>query len=386
MGKGLPKMDTFGSADPYLIFLREIKLKQGGHKWVPIHRTEKALNTRNPIWKSITLGVDELCGNNYGNRIRVDCFDWDRGSKDDFIGSFDTDLSAIIGDITSQMLDKRSKNRGTVTISSGKIERKFSFYDYVRGLTRLKFSLAIDFTESNGKQDNPSSRHFIDESGKIANIYQKIMTLIKDTIAIFDPTNSVRAFGFGAKLKPTETMTPIFNFHQKGELYNGINNVLDAYLNWSQTVTLAGPTNHAPVINKANELADKHKDGSLYIVIIIITDDCPHDIAETKGAIAKAATLPVSIIFVGVGENDFQGMDEVIRPTGTVARDVVTFVRIEDHLDQQKMFISESQCRHAIFSKIPDQLVSWMNLKDIKPQADSSIASAIQCTEQLSIS
>lgn len=52
---------------------------------------------------------------------------------------------------------------------------------------------------------------------------------------------------------------------------------------------------------------DKNK----YLILMIITDGVIHDMDETIRLIVKGADLPLSIIIVGVGNEDFSNMEVV---------------------------------------------------------------------------
>ena len=71
---------------------------------------------------------------------------------------------------------------------------------------------------------------------------------------------------------------------------------------------LVGPTKFEPLIRKAMALAgttggyassDTHK----YIVFVILTDGKFTDKQKTIEAVVQASTLPLSIMFVGVGDD-----------------------------------------------------------------------------------
>lgn len=53
------------------------------------------------------------------------------------------------------------------------------------------------------------------------------------------------------------------------------------------------------------------RDGSEYFILLIITDGIITDMPQTKEAIVSAASLPLSIIIVGVGTADFSAMKEL---------------------------------------------------------------------------
>lgn len=90
-----------------------------------------------------------------------------------------------------------------------------------------------------------------------------------------------------------------------------VEEILTHYRNQLNTVTLYGPTNFAPVINNTASIAAQFQDGRHYFVLLIITDGIISDMHETKRAIINASSLPMSIIIVGVGNADFDNMDEL---------------------------------------------------------------------------
>jgi hypothetical protein len=78
----------------------------------------------------------------------------------------------------------------------------------------------------------------------------------------------------------------------------------------------------------------------MYHVFIIITDGEIHDMKETIDIIVQLSQFPVSIIIIGVGEDDFSNMrrldgdnDRLRSSSGQLAvRDIVQFVKIADYI------------------------------------------------------
>ena len=48
---------------------------------------------------------------------------------------------------------KSYRNSGTIELTHSVIEKQHSFLDYIRGGMQINFTVAIDFTASNGKRD-----------------------------------------------------------------------------------------------------------------------------------------------------------------------------------------------------------------------------------------
>ena len=49
--------------------------------------------------------------------------------------------------------------------------------------------------------------------------------------------------------------------------------------------------------------------GEAYQVLLILTDGAITDMAATKHEIVKASALPMSIIIIGIGQDDFRYSD-----------------------------------------------------------------------------
>ena len=53
---------------------------------------------------------------------------------------------------------------------------------------------------------------------------------------------------------------------------------------------------------------DKLNESNQYYILLILTDGVIHDMSNTKKLIVKAADIPLSIIIVGIGSEDFTDM------------------------------------------------------------------------------
>lgn len=112
----------------------------------------------------------------------------------------------------------------------------------------------------------------------------------------------------------------------------GIDEVLNTYRNVVQHVKLLGPTFFAPIVRRAKEQVEKCQNPKLYHILLILTDGEIHDMTQTIDEIAEISNknLPLSIIIVGVGDEDFANMvkldgDEVAIKAG--CKDLVQFVK-----------------------------------------------------------
>ncbi|XP_064813774.1 copine Va isoform X2 [Oncorhynchus masou masou] len=379
----LDKKDFFGKSDPFLVFYRS---NEDG-TFTICHKTEVVKNTLNPVWQPFTIAVRALCNGDYDRTVKVDVYDWDRDGSHDFIGEFTTsyrDFSRgqnqfnVYEVLNAKKKGKKKKyiNSGTVTLLSFKVESEYTFVDFIRGGTQLNFTVAIDFTASNGNPSQPTSLHYMNPYQM--NAYAMALKAVGEIIQDYDSDKLFPAYGFGAKLPPDGKISHAFPLSGDNENPNcvGIEGVLEAYFQGLRTVQLYGPTNFSPVINQVARSAQDVTDGSQYFVLLMITDGVISDMVQTKEAVVNAAALPMSIIIVGVGPAKFDAMEELdgdevrVSSRGRFAeRDIVQFVPFRDYMDQSgNQVLSMARLAKDVLAEIPEQLLGFMKTRGIEPR------------------
>ncbi|KAF6716414.1 Copine-3 [Oryzias melastigma] len=381
----LDKKDFFGKSDPFLEFFKETETG-----WQLAHRTEVVKNTLNPVWKPFRIPVQSLCGGDVEKSIKVDCYDHNNSGSHDFIGSFQATLCQIqqatetfaaeFECINSKKKQKKKgyKNSGIIVIKQCKIIKEYSFLDYIMGGCQINFTIAIDFTGSNGNPTLPTSLHYINPQG--CNEYLAAIWSVGNVIQDYDSDKMFPAFGFGAKLPPSWQVSHEFpiNFNPSNPFCAGVEGVIAAYQQCLPQVRLYGPTNFSPIINHVAQFARQamqQQTASQYFVLLIITDGVITDMDETRSAIVHASRLPMSIIIVGVGGADFSAMefldgdDGLLRSaTGEAAmRDIVQFVPFRQFLNAGTPALAQS-----VLAELPDQVASFFNLFELNPPRDPS--------------
>lgn len=381
-GTKLDKKDFFGKSDPFLVFYRSNE----DSTFTICHKTEVVKNTLNPVWQAFKIPVRALCNGDYDRTIKVEVYDWDRDGSHDFIGDFSTSYRELsIGQSQFNVYEvinqkkkakkKNYKNSGTVTLLSFLVDVEVTFLDYIKGGTQINFTVAIDFTASNGNPAQPTSLHYM--SPYQLNAYAMALKAVGEIIQDYDSDKMFPALGFGAKLPPDGRVSHEFalNGNPQNPYCAGIDGVMEAYYQSLKSIQLYGPTNFSPVINHVARYAASVKDGSQYFVLLIITDGVISDMAQTKESIVNASCLPMSIIIVGVGPAEFDAMveldgDEVrISSRGRYAeRDIVQFVPFRDYIDRSgNHVLSMARLAKDVLAEIPDQFLSYMRTRGIKP-------------------
>ncbi|XP_063053858.1 copine-8 [Engraulis encrasicolus] len=382
-GNKLDKKDFFGKSDPFLVFYRS----NVDGTFTICHKTEVVKNTLDPVWQAFKIPVRVLCNGDYDREIKIEVYDWDRDGGHDYIGEFSTSYRELstgqsqfyifeVVNPRKKKKKKKYKNSGTVTLLSCLIDTEVTFLDYIKGGTQINFTVAIDFTASNGNPSQPTSLHYL--SPYHQNAYAMALRAVGEIIQDYDSDKMFPALGFGAKLPPDGRVSHEFalNGNPDNPYCSGIEGVMEAYYTSLKSVRLYGPTYFSPVINNVARYASLVRDGSEYYILLIISDGVISDMAQTKESIVNASCLPMSIIIVGVGPAEFDEMieldgDEVrISSRGRFAeRDIVQFVPFRDYIDPRgNHILSMARLAKDVLAEIPEQFLHYMRTRGIKPQ------------------
>uniref|UniRef100_A0A3B4BPE3 Copine-4 n=1 Tax=Pygocentrus nattereri TaxID=42514 RepID=A0A3B4BPE3_PYGNA len=341
--KKLDDKDFFSKSDPFLEIFRVNDDGTGSL----VHRTETIMNNLNPVWKSFKVSLNTLCSGDQERELKCTVWDWDSNGKHDFIGEYQTTFKEMKAAMEGkqwecinpkyQVKKKNYRNSGVVMLTQCKIIKMHSFLDYIMGGCQIQFTVAIDFTASNGDPRNSCSLHYIHPYQP--NEYLKALVAVGEICQDYDSDKMFPAFGFGAQIPPDFKVSHDFavNFDEDNPECAGIQGVVEAYQNCLPKIQLYGPTNIAPIIQKVANSASEEmhtKEAMEYFILLILTDGVITDMADTREAIVHASHLPMSVIIVGVGNADFSDMqmldgdDGILRsPKGEpVLRDIVQFV------------------------------------------------------------
>uniref|UniRef100_A0A665VY49 Copine 3 n=1 Tax=Echeneis naucrates TaxID=173247 RepID=A0A665VY49_ECHNA len=345
-------------------------------------------NNLNPTWRPFRISLRSLCGGDVENPIKVDCYDHRVNGSHDLIGTFKSTLAELqtgthispaeFECINANKLKKKNyKNSGVLCIKRCQVVKEYSFLDYIMGGCQINFTIAIDFTGSNGDPKSPHSLHYINPEGY--NEYLTAIWAVGNVIQDYDSNKMFPVFGFGAQVPPSWQVSHEFpiNFNPANPFCSGIEGVVQAYQQCLPLLKLWGPTNFSPVIRHVACFARQalqQSRASQYYVLLIITDGVITDMDQTCSAIVEASRLPMSIIIVGVGGEDFSAMefldsdDKLLRsPNGDVAsRDIVQFVPFRD-FQGNSMALTQS-----VLAELPDQVASYFNSYKLKPPNMSS--------------
>ncbi|XP_028254723.1 copine-4 isoform X1 [Parambassis ranga] len=386
----LDDKDFFSKSDPFL----EIYRLNDDATLQLVYRTETVMNNLNPVWKTFKVSLNSLCSGDHDRKLQCTVWDWDSNGKHDYIGEFEATFKEMRGAIDGRQVQwpcinpkykvkkKNYKNSGIVILNQCKIIKMHSFLDYIMGGCQIQFTVAIDFTASNGDPRNSCSLHYIHPYQP--NEYLKALVAVGEICQDYDSDKMFPAFGFGARIPPDYKVSHDFavNFNEENPECAGIQGVVEAYQACLPKLQLYGPTNIAPIIQKVANSASQAvhtKEAMQYFILLILTDGVITDMADTREAIVQASHLPMSVIIVGIGNADFgdmqmlDGDDGILRsPKGEpVVRDIVQFVPFRNFKHASPAALAKS-----VLAEVPNQVIDYYNSKGIKPKVPSQYQSS----------
>jgi Copine len=84
--------------------------------------------------------------------------------------------------------------------------------------------------------------------------------------------------------------------------------MIQLYRNTLPVIKLSGPTYFSGIIKQQIKMMEERKtQGKAYSIMLILTDGEIHsvDMSKTKELLVEASHLPLSVIIVGVGNEEF---------------------------------------------------------------------------------
>lgn len=368
----LDKKDTFSKSDPFLLFS---KMNDDGTT-TPAYKSAIVKKSLNPAWAPMTIPITLLCGGDENRTLKIECFDADDNGKHDLIGECTTTVAQLkqgCCEANTQALinpkkvgKKKYDNSGVLKLMGVSTREEMTFVDYIRNGVQIHFTVAVDFTSSNGDPKNSSSLHHI--KAGTDNEYMTAIKAIAEIIQDYDSDGEFPALGFGGKLADGRLS---HGFYMNGSSSNpnckGLSGLLQAYYNAVNSITPHHPTQFAPIINHVSNIAGR-SDGRSYQVLLFLTNGNNNDMDQTKKAIVAAADRPMSIIIVGVGKENFSSMKVLDADSKRLSyedrmasRDIVQFVELRKFLKPGTEVTSAIRAAlgRAVLAELPGQFLEW---------------------------
>ena len=251
------------------------------------------------------------------------------------------------------------------------ITKNYTFLDYIRAGVKIALSIGIDFTGSNGHPLDEISLHSIKQN--VLNDYEKAILSCGNIVAYYDYDQLFPVYGFGAIINSSfdkkVSMCFNLNFTNNPDIHT-IDNVIKIYRDCIQRekLTFSGPTEFTPLINEVISRIKKN-DPYEYHILMILTDGIIDDMQRTTDTLVEASLLPLSVIIIGIGNENFKDMETldgdkvpIVSSSGKKRmRDLVQFVPFSKFQNNAQQLTME------VLAEIPRQIVEYFQFKNLNP-------------------
>ncbi|CAM9668630.1 unnamed protein product [Pylaiella littoralis] len=352
------------------VFFRISRIPEAGSP-IPCYKSEAAQVVGGQIrWHQSKVGLPILSNGDPYRPLVVELFGYKRSGAHVPLGSCQFSVDTMLAKAGGQNgVFNLSTGTGHVTVVSCKLVPQPSFFDFLAGGLEMQFTVAIDYTASNGDPNVAGSLHYHDTSGRSLNQYAQSISSVGKILEHYDTDKRFPVLGFGGCPIPGAPALHCFavNGREDDPEVQGIEAILDVYRESLRWVQLSGPTLFAPVINQTAAVAASERtldpENQKYHVLMIVTDGVINDMSNTLDALVAAADLPFSVIIVGVGQADFALMEQLDGDDVRIAnaqgkkasRDIVQFVPMRDFNDKGFHALARE-----VLAEIPQQVVEYM--------------------------
>jgi len=261
-----------------------------------------------------------------------------------------------------------------------------SFIDAMRMGMKLHIICAVDYTGSNGDMHDINA-------GKM-NPYQIALSAVGQVLEPYDHDKRFSFFGYGAY--KNGVFPPYFTVGETEEIDGGVQGILDTYaqtrnqfklgdmgtakggdMDWRANNGRYYCDDFYQIINAISDRAEtdmmakfhpnSHKLPSDYYILFFVIDGDGFDTNGTIRALVRASSLPISIVLIGVGNNNFtnlskfdaDGMPLTVDGVSTI-RDIVQFVKFEECKDSNG--VNMNKLASEVLAEVPTQVETFIGL------------------------
>eukprot|EP00752_Nemacystus_decipiens_P010181 g9072.t3 len=352
------------------VFFRISRTAEAGPP-IPCYKSEVAQVSGGTLrWRQSKVGLPVLSNGDPHRPLVVELFSYKKSGSHVLLGACELSVDTMLAKAGGQSgTFNLSTGTGAVVVHSCALAPQPSFFDFLAGGLEMQFTVAIDYTASNGDPNVADSLHYHDPSGRVLNQYARSISSVGKILEHYDADKRFPVLGFGGCPIPGAPAVHCFavNGREHDAEVHGIEAILDVYRESLKWVQLSGPTLFAPVINQTAAVAASERtldpENQKYHVLMIVTDGVINDMGNTMDALVAAADLPFSVIIVGVGQADFSNMEQLDGDDVRIAnsqgkkasRDIVQFVPMRDFANKGFHALAKE-----VLAEIPQQVVEYM--------------------------
>ena len=351
---------------------------------------------REIYWDNLQVSVNAMCRGEPKRQITIKLYET-LGKEHICLGACTTylkQLDAASHDGTGHLVMTIPETEASVGIHSIEIQHSDSFLDYVIGGLDLSLFVALDFTKSNKDYTVPGSLHSFNDPEN-PNDYVRAIQSVVDILQHYDADKKYPVYGFGARLPPSYSHTS-HCFACNGDYFHpevaGIDEIVRVYQQAATSVVLHGPTNFNEIVRVVANYAEPYSYPEVghqkYSILLILTDGVITDMKQTVNELVRAADFPMSLVIVGIGDEDFglmkilDGDDHRLYSTELhkfAERDIVQFVQFN-----RFKYGPLHELAMETLAEIPREVVAYFRSKNIVPYRKKETGAAAPASDSVS--
>jgi hypothetical protein len=353
-GVGFGSLGVLGRAWYY-----EIAKESAPGEWRSVYRSQP--RGKDMDWEPFQIPYHMLCSCEPTMPLRLTVFKSCRVGSDEqiasLIGSFDQ-WRALAGPAPVK--------GGALKFEDFSFRSVPSFYSFLKdGTININLIVAIDFTESNRRADDPLSLHYNGDPQK-PSPYEVCIRAVGDVLCQYDEDQRFPVFGFGALYDQAIQHCFPLTFDDDADAVEGIQGIIDAYRYALQNIEFGNTTRFSRVIAKATGRARQaYERRNTYTILLIITDGALEgDLQDSIDAIVEANDAPLSIIIVGVGSENFDAMKKLdASKSRLIAKSKQEATRSIVHFVPFAKFQADSvRLANEVVTEVPTQVERWVEM------------------------
>ena len=342
------------------------------NEWILIYKSrhQKGKEISYPPFE---MSGSKLCNNNFDIPLKVELWKYKSDGSHKFLGQCFITLNEMVGrNWNKEFTSYKGKDPAELIIEDFKAVDSYEFIDFLRGGLNMTLIVGVDFTASNKDPEDPDSLHHINPPN--LNLYQQAILAVGEILQKYNHTKQIPCYGFGARL-PGESQTSHFfplNMDYNDPCVTNFKDLFKIYHDNCQKIQFSGPTYFKHIFKEVNDFTKRRfeLDTHNYSVFLLLTDGCVNDLQATIDQIVSGCYLPLTIIIIGIGEEDFSKMvvldaDDIplVSSWGEqMKRDIVQFVPFLEFKNNPIVL------REEVLDELPRQVRTFYEMKGIKPK------------------
>lgn len=346
-------------------FLQVCKWEMSKKVWVPVFRTKTIKRSECGQWEPFSLACRQLCDNDYSRKIRFVVIDEPDDKPPIEIGHVDVPLKSI-GNVRNALLKLVPANplqarAGEIIIRASTLVERQTFFGHIKNGLRFNFACSIDFSAGNRPARDTKSLHYTAIGQK--NCYESCIDCIGGTVEQYSSDKKCRAWGFGAKVN--RMLCQVIPLMPQGKDLIGVKEILNSYWRLFEHLQFDHPICVCQSTLKAFEIMGDHPTISNYLVYLLLIQEDPSDLKEFVDLLYQHQYDPLSVIIIGIGDNDFPQTTSKFPTGGTIInshsnpfdRDFITFIKFKNFGKEKLDLLTKTAC-----CSIPEQAVHWVEI------------------------